>query len=127
MIVTRLIQLVHIAVILYVVLGPHVTSRLPQEILQPFVQGFNISMWDALYLIVVAGIVIHWIAGSDVCALSLLESLVSGKHYTEGFIHRLVAPIYTFPNGGEHQLTKISYLVVFFNIVFVLLRIRKTV
>lgn len=125
MVLTQIVRLVHFAVIFYVVFGPYLTRYVPRELLQPVTTlSASLSIYNVIYIIVVLGILFHWLLGSDVCALSILEGALSGKHYTQGFIHRLVAPIYNLPNA-EKSISKLTYTVVAVNLIFVMSKVHR--
>ena len=85
--IVYLIQFVHLCIILFVLFAP-LLPQLPILI---------------LHVTFTIGLLIHWFASSDVCCLSVLESYLSGKHYTDTFIHRFISPIY---NINELVLSK---------------------
>lgn len=78
MFVADLIFLLHILIFLFVVLVPFIGS--PLLVL--------------LNLIFMIGILFHWVLGSDVCALTVLESYIRGQPMTETFFGRLFGPMY---------------------------------
>jgi len=78
MFLANLIFLLHILIFLFVVLVPFIGP--PLLIL--------------LNLIFMIGILFHWMLGSDVCALTVLESYLRGEPMTETFFGRLFGPMY---------------------------------
>jgi hypothetical protein len=44
-------------------------------------------------------LLIHWLANSDVCSLSIIESQLRGIDYTQSFTHRFVSPMYSISSS----------------------------
>jgi hypothetical protein len=69
----------------------------------------------ALFIIV---LVQHWYHNSNICSLSIIESKLSGKPYTQTFMHRIISPIYDI---GETQLSTLCYIIsalLFFYVIY---------
>jgi len=111
------IRAVHIAFVLYVVANPYIHKD-TNDLSDPFRRCFGLDAYSVIYLAVCAALLVHWWFHSDICILSKMEELVSGKSYNQGFIHRLVSPIYNLPNQGE-MIRFLSYAVVLFNATLV--------
>lgn len=73
-----IIWVFHLFVVLFVLLAPF--SNTPYILLLHFV--FCISL------------LVHWMANSNSCSLSLLESQLRGVPYTKSFSHQFIAPMY---------------------------------
>lgn len=116
---SRIVQIVHLAVIAYIICGPYLKHRFSSHLTKPICKSLPLSLYDILYLASAMALLVHWKLGSDICALSKIEEYLSGRHYTNGFIHRLVSPIYNVPQLGP-QITFWSYVVVIFNCVVIL-------
>ncbi|MDD4930670.1 MAG: hypothetical protein PHG66_00755 [Candidatus Colwellbacteria bacterium] len=97
-IIVKLVQLVHLLLILFIVLGPFVIKE--KEVL-------------LFYVVVVSFIIFHWILSSDVCALTLLEQWVTGNPSEFTFVGRLVKPVYNITNRHVMCLTVILLLIAF--------------
>jgi hypothetical protein len=52
-------------------------------------------------------LILHWVASSNACSLTLLESKLRGLDCTETFMHRLISPFYDIQEG---VLSKIIYI-----------------
>lgn len=46
----------------------------------------------------------HWYLNNDACFLTLLESQLTGREISGGFIHQIVAPIYHQPSSRAWYL-----------------------
>lgn len=101
-IVVKLIQLVHLLLILFILLGPFLIKE--KEIL-------------LFYIVMVSFIIFHWILSSDVCALTLLEQWVTGNASEFTFVGRLVKPVYNITNRHIMVLTVILLLIAFTRVV----------
>lgn len=52
-------------------------------------------------------IIFHWVINNDTCALTIIESWISGKPSDQTFIGRIVKPIY---NIKDTQITYITLI-----------------
>jgi hypothetical protein len=64
-----------------------------------FLFFFTIPYYDAPYLLMLhimlcINLLVHWIEKSDKCSVSLLEGKIRGVHYTNGYSHEIVSPIF---------------------------------
>jgi len=98
-ILADIIFLLHILIFLFVVLVPF----------------FGSPLLILLNLIFMIGILFHWILGSDVCALTVLESHLRGQPMTETFFGRLFGPMYRI----DFKTSKILLL------ILILISIKK--
>jgi len=101
-IVVKLIQLVHLLLCLFIVLGPF------------FIKDKEILI---VYVLMVSFIIFHWVISSDVCALTLLEQWVTGKPSEFTFVGRLVNPVYNVKNRHIMVFTVILLLIAFTRLV----------
>lgn len=106
------IRVVHIAFIFYIVISPYWHRE--TDVNDPFFRCFGYDAYDVIYLAFCGALLVHWLTNSDICFLSKMEELVSGNSYQNGFVHRLVAPIYNLPKQGE-WINVLSYAVVLIN------------
>lgn len=88
-----IIQLFHIIVILFVLLGPFIFSCSPLILLLHIVLGISL--------------ITHWYYNNDVCCLSELEAVLSGNDRVDTFSHRMIAPIY---NISEKSWSDVCYI-----------------
>lgn len=100
--VIKLIQIIHILIILFIVFGPFVIKD--KELL-------------IIYILFVSFIIFHWIVLSDVCVLTLVEQWFTGKPSGETFIGRLVKPVY---NVTDRHVTILTWIVLCIAIVRVM-------
>ena len=84
-----IIQLIHSLLILYIILVPWINR--PQQL---FVVQILLT------------IVFRWITNQDACFLTYLESAVSNKNVDEGFIYRIVSPVFKV---HESKFNKLLY------------------
>ena len=73
------VQLLHVAIILYILSTPFVARGAGPL---------------CIYMLVVFAIVMHWVANHHFCVLSLLESKIRGIPYEQGFINSVLKPIF---------------------------------
>jgi hypothetical protein len=97
-----LIQAFHILVILFVLFAPLV-NHVPILI---------------LHITFVIGLLFHWYGNSDVCCLSVLEGFITGTHYTDTFIHRVISPIYSIDDMTLNSLIHCTTWILLFFSVF---------
>jgi len=72
-------------------------------IIIPFV---NNERWLQTYSLVIPFIFYHWSVNDDTCAMTQLETYVTGKNKDETFFHRLVSPVYKMDNTAANNLLK---------------------
>ena len=84
------IRVMHIGLIIFVCVMPF--------------SGAETSAPYLLHLVVVAGLLFHWLFHTDVCALTLLESSLRGTTNDKSFIHSLVSPIFKIPDVKLRRL-----------------------
>lgn len=75
-------------------------------IMVPFFNNIGLLVLHVSWVIT---LVVHWVANSNTCGLTLLESKLRGIENQETFMHRLISPFYDIPEG---ILSKICYLVI---------------
>ena len=87
------IYLFHIFIILFVVLAP-------------FFPYTNILI---LHITFCVSLLVHWLANSNECSLSRLESYFRGMDTTCTFSHQFIAPVYDI---SQSEWDKVCYLIV---------------
>jgi hypothetical protein len=75
-----------------------------------------------LFLIVIPFIFYHWSVNDDTCAMTQLETYVTGKNKDETFFHRLVSPVYKMDDTAANNLLK---SLLFFLWMFVQYRLER--
>jgi hypothetical protein len=53
----------------------------------------------------------HWAINDDTCALTILESSLTGKEQKDTFFGRLMRPIFTIDNKTSDQIVKTTLFV----------------
>jgi hypothetical protein len=53
----------------------------------------------------------HWAINDDTCALTILESSLTGKEQKDTFFGRLMSPIYNIDNKTSDQIVKTTLFV----------------
>ena len=99
-ILVKLIQIVHLALILYVIIGPFFKDNLDTVI--------GILLF----------VLFRWITNNHQCTLTMIENKITGNQ--KGFISRIVNPIY---NLNECKMNRLIYFLTF-SWLFVLLLIK---
>lgn len=112
------VRLIHIAFVVYLVLYPFLIDYYCYRC--SFQEK---TLFHLLYLMVCVSLLVHWFFNDDTCFLTLVESRLSGKPISEGFIYSIVSPVYKFPDQGE--LTKMSYALVLVNMLIVLFKATR--
>ena len=106
-VVAVIIQIIHILVICFVLYGPWLKDL----------------MFMLLYLVIIFGMAIHWIANDNSCLLTQLESMARGIPLENGFIYRVLTPLFKI----EHlDLSKIIYIVTLTLWLIVLYKVIKS-
>lgn len=90
-----MIKFMHFAFILYMVLTPF----------------FAPESYLYLYIIVGPFLYLHWATNNDVCALTVMEQLITGKKSYETFIGRIIKPIYNVDSFDIKLVTLILWLI----------------
>lgn len=78
----NIIYIFHISVILFILFSPFC----------------NIPSILILHIAFSLTILLHWIANSNVCALSIFEAKLRGIPYTQSFSHKFIGPVYEISN-----------------------------
>jgi hypothetical protein len=68
------------------------TSLILFMICAPFLSGD--AVFHLLHLAAATGLIVHWLTGTDVCALTYLEAYLRGKPPGESFIYSIVRPVF---------------------------------
>ena len=104
-IVVTIIQLLHLVIIAGVLYGPFYKS-LPTKM---------------LYLVLVAGMAIHWVSNNSMCILSKLEAMARGVPLKHGFLNRLLTPLFQVNHMQAatiiYGVTVVLWLVVLYNLI----------
>lgn len=66
----------------------------------------NNERWLHMYSILIPFIFYHWSVNDDTCAMTQLETYVTGKNKDETFFHRLVSPVYKMDDTAANNLLK---------------------
>ncbi len=93
--ITTLIQAIHLVFIAFVVFTPFSSNPILLH----------------LYLVVIPFMVLHWVVNNDTCALTILESLVTGKPAKETFVGRIVMPVFQISSWQIYIITGILYAI----------------
>ena len=88
--VAKLIQLLHIILVIGLVLSI-------------FINSFPYKHLALIFLIF---LLLHYITNNNVCMLTELEYYFLGEKYQEGFLHRLIKPVLTTPEKYNVNMTK---------------------
>jgi hypothetical protein len=88
-------------------------------IIIPFV---NNERFLHMYSILIPFIFYHWSVNDDTCAMTQLETYVTGKNKDETFFHRLVSPVYKMDDTAANNLLK---SLLFFLWMFVQFRLER--
>lgn len=83
--VAGFIQLLHIALILFVIVTPFVAPSWPTAQAVPYL---------VMHIAVCLSLLVHWMLNDSTCALTMAECYVRGVETKESFMHRLVSPVY---------------------------------
>lgn len=59
-----------------------------------------------MYSILIPFIFYHWSVNDDTCAMTQLETYMTGKNKDETFFHRLVSPVYKMDDTAANNLLK---------------------
>ena len=94
----KIIQIIHLLIILYIIIGPFYKNQIDQVI------GLLIF------------IILRWITNNHECNLTKIENFVTGKK--EGFISRIVNPVYKL---NESSMNKIIYFTSFSWLIILIL------
>lgn len=93
---TKIIQLIHLLLCIAIITGPFVIKN---------------RYFLKVYVICVMLIIFHWVINNDMCALTVIESWISGKPSDQTFIGRIVKPIYNIKNTQIMNVTLILLLI----------------
>jgi hypothetical protein len=74
-------------------------------IIIPFVNDERLLQ---MYSILIPFIFYHWSVNDDTCAMTQLETYMTGKNKDDTFFHRLVSPVYKMDNTAANNLLKSS-------------------
>lgn len=85
----------------------------------PFVNNERLLQ---MYSILIPFIFYHWSVNDDTCAMTQLETYVTGKNKDETFFHRLVSPVYKMDDTAANNLLK---SVLFFLWMFTQYRLER--
>ena len=74
--------------------------------------------WLKMYSVIMPFIFFHWAINDDTCALTILESHVTGKEQKDTFFGRLMRPIYNIDNETSDQVVKSILFSLWFMVQF---------
>ena len=102
-----IIQIIHWALVLFVLLVPF----------------FGSEYYLTIHLIIVPFIVLHWITNQSVCALTEIEKYMTGKE-TDGetFFGKIMEPVYKFHKQENEDLFLYGLMAVLFTMTFIKLQ-----
>ena len=103
-----LIKLLHIIITLYIIFSPYIVEFIIKD------NKLKI-MISILYIVFSISMFVHWKANNDICCLSLLENLITGKPLNNTFISKIISPFYTI---NTSEIKNLSYLVLIINNIF---------
>jgi hypothetical protein len=66
----------------------------------------NNERWLQTYSLIIPFIFYHWSVNDDTCAMTQLETYMTGKNKDETFFHRLVSPVYKMDDTAANNLLK---------------------
>ena len=92
----KIIQFIHILLILYIILGPFILPNHTKNIIS-----------------ILLLILYRWITNNDTCTLTTIENKLTNNN--NGFIYRIVSPIY---NIRESTFNKQLYIISILWIIF---------
>ena len=64
-----------------------------------------------MYSMIIPFVFFHWSINDDTCALTILESSLTGKEQKDTFFGRLMRPIFTIDNKTSDQIVKTTLFV----------------
>lgn len=64
-----------------------------------------------MYSMIIPFVFFHWAINDDTCALTILESSLTGKEQKDTFFGRLMKPIFTIDNKTSDQIVKTTLFV----------------
>ena len=64
-----------------------------------------------MYSMIIPFVFFHWSINDDTCALTILESNLTGKEQKDTFFGRLMSPIYNIDNKTSDQIVKTTLFV----------------
>ena len=67
-----------------------------------FVPFFGGELLLSYHFITVPFLILHWLTNNDVCALTLIESKLTGKTEDQTFIGNIIKPIYNMHLESKH-------------------------
>lgn len=88
-----IVRIIHILVIVFVLVAPF-KSNDPNIL--------------AIHICICIGLLMHWVANTDGCVLTLLESKLRGKEEKSTFVHSILGPLFRIEETG---FTKLTYFV----------------
>lgn len=104
------IKMIHWMLILFLILSP-----------------FSNNEWIlTLHMIIVPGIVIHWITNNNICSLTYLESKLSGTSLNETFIGQILHPFFEIDNKLIYCIILALWLITLWKLAPTGFRLFKT-
>lgn len=105
--VVLLIQILHIIIIIGFLYGPFLKSLFSMLI----------------YLLLLIGLISHWILNNNACLLSQLEAKYRNIPTSDSFIYRLLTPMFEL---NHSQFSYFIYLITFILFIIVLYKVIKS-
>jgi len=96
----------HIFIILFVLIAPF--SNIPAILILHIVSGISL--------------IIHWLANSNACILTILESQLRGVSKDDTFSHQFISPIYDI---SDTDWSTFCYLITIFLIIVSVYRLQN--
>lgn len=97
--IANIIWLIHFIIVMFVLTAPFI----------------NIPAILILHITFSISLLSHWVANSDVCSLTILESYFRGIPCKETFMNGIVGPMYTIP---YYPITIILMCISIFNLYY---------
>jgi len=101
----KIIQLIHLILVLYVIFGPYVFPNRISDI-----------------IIILIFILYRWITNDHTCTLTKIESKLTGNG--EGFIYRIVNPIYQLRESIFNK--HLYFITISWLIMLIIIHIKNT-
>ena len=96
----------HIFIVLFVLIAPF--SNIPAILI--------------LHIVSSASLIIHWLANSNTCVLTVLESQLRGISKDNTFSHHFISPVYDI---SETEWSTFCYLITIFLLIVSLYRLQN--
>lgn len=71
----------------------------------------NIELLLSYHFIIIPFLWMHWITNNDICALTVIESKITGKEMDSTYMASIINPIYQIKNKDFYIITAILFLI----------------